>query len=236
MTIIIMLVAALLPAVLLWLYVWKKDPQKEPTSWLVKAILWGVAIIIPVAILESGIEAMLFGVEGKPTNPLGTTSMAFVVAALPEETFKLLALWMVLRENPYFDEHFDGIVYAVCVGLGFAAFENIMYVFGEEDWFSTAIVRALLAVPGHYAFAILMGYYYSVYHFVDHSPKVAACVLLVPVLAHGTYDALAMSGIVSPVIGGLCFFVLIYFCVKMHKVAKTKVLALIKKDKDSSIV
>ena len=81
-----------------------------------------------------------------------------------------------------------------------------------------------------------MGYYYSVYHFVDHSPKITAYVLLMPVLAHGTYDALAMSGIVSPVLGGLSFFVLIYFCVKMHKVAKTKVLALIKKDKDSSIV
>ena len=230
MRIIVILSAALLPAILLWLYIWKKDTQKEPTSWLVKAVLWGVAIIIPVAIIESGIEAMLFGEGGKPTSLFGTTTMAFVVAALPEETFKLFALWMVLRNNPYFDEHFDGIVYAVCVGLGFASMENIMYVFGEENWFSIAIVRALLALPGHYAFAILMGYYYSVYHFVDHSPKVAACVLLVPVLAHGTYDALAMSGIVNSVIGGLSFFVLIYFCVNMHKMAKAKVLALVEKD------
>jgi RsiW-degrading membrane proteinase PrsW (M82 family) len=228
----IILTVAVLPAILLWLYIWKKDTQKEPTSWLVKAVLWGVAIIIPVAILESGIEAMLFGVEGKPTSLLGTTTMAFVVAALPEETFKLFALWMVLRKNPYFDEHFDGIVYAVCVGLGFAAFENIMYVFSEEDWVSTAIVRALLAVPGHYAFAILMGYYYSVYHFVDHSPKVAACVLLVPILAHGAYDAIAMSGMINQYIGGLSSFVLIYFCIKMHKVAKTKVLALVESDKN----
>ena len=228
----IILTVAVLPAILLWLYIWKKDTQKEPTSWLVKAVLWGVAIIIPVAILESGIEAMLFGVEGKPTSLLGTTTMAFVVAALPEETFKLFALWMVLRKNPYFDEHFDGIVYAVCVGLGFAAFENIMYVFSEEDWVSTAIVRALLAVPGHYAFAILMGYYYSVYHFVDHSPKVAARVLLVPILVHGAYDAIAMSGMINQYIGGLSSFVLIYFCIKMHKVAKTKVLALVESDKN----
>jgi len=169
MELLIILSAALLPAILLWLYIWKKDTQKEPTSRLIKAVLWGVAIIIPVAIMESGIETVLFGEGGKLTSLFGTTTMAFIVAALPEETFKLFALWMVLRKNPYFDEHFDGIVYAVCVGLGFAAFENIMYVFGEEDWFSTAIVRALLAVPGHYAFAILMGYYYSVYHFVDHS-------------------------------------------------------------------
>ena len=233
---IVIILSAILPAILLWLFIWKKDTHKEPTSWLLKAVLWGVAIIFPVAILESGIETILFGVEGKPTTLFGTTTMAFVVAALPEETFKLLALWMVLRRNPYFDEHFDGIVYAVCVGLGFAAFENIMYVFGEEDWFSTAIVRALLAVPGHYAFAILMGYYYSVYHFVDHSPKVAACVLLVPIIAHGAYDAIAMSGIINQYIGGLSFFVLIYFCVKMHKVAKAKMLALVEKDSDRIIV
>lgn len=230
MNVFAILTAALLPAFLLWLYIWKKDKQKEPTSRLAKAVFGGIAICIPVAIVEVGIQTMLFGVDGKPTSLLGTTTMAFFVAALPEEAFKLLALWMVLRKNPYFDEHFDGIVYAVCVGLGFAAFENIMYVFGNEDWVSTAIVRALLAVPGHYAFAILMGYYYSVYHFVDHSPKIAACVLLVPFLAHGIYDALAMSGIVSSVIGGLCFFILIYFCVKMHKVAKAKVLAMIEKD------
>ena len=103
-------------------------------------------------------------------------------------------------------------------------------MFSEEEWVTVAISRALLAVPGHYAFAILMGYYYSVYHFVDHSPKVAACILLVPVAAHGVYDALAMSGLVNPYIGGLSFFVLIWFCVKMHKVAKTKVMALIEKD------
>ena len=230
MDLILIITSAFLPAILLWFYIWKKDTQKEPTSWLVKAMLLGVAICIPVAIVESGIETLLFGLDGKPSSLWGTTTLAFVVAALPEETFKLFALWMVLRKNPHFDEHFDGIVYAVCVGLGFAAFENIMYVLGEEDWLSTAIVRALLAVPGHYAFAILMGYYYSVYHFVDHSPKIAASVLLMPVLAHGTYDSLAMSGIVSPVVGGLSFFVLIYFCVKMHKVAKAKVLALVEKD------
>ena len=227
---IVIIIAALLPAALLWLYIWKKDPQPEPTSWLVKALLWGVAICFPVSAIEIGIQSILFGAGGSPTNLTGTTAMAFFVAALPEESFKLLALWLVLRKNPYFDEHFDGIVYAVCVGLGFAAIENIVYLFGNEEWLVVAISRSLLAVPGHYAFAILMGYYYSVYHFVDHSPKVAACILLVPVAAHGVYDALAMSGLVNPYIGGMSFLVLIWFCVKVHKVAKRKVLALIEKD------
>lgn len=226
MTTMIILSFALLPAILLLLYIWRKDTQKEPTSWLVKAVLGGVAICIPVALVEGGLEVLLFGADGKPSSLMGSTTMAFVVAALPEEAFKLFALWMVLRKNPYFDEHFDGIVYAVCVGLGFAAFENVLYLFSYDEWVSVAIVRSLLAVPGHYAFAILMGYYYSVYHFIDHSPKVAACVLLVPIIAHGAYDAIAMSGMINHYIGGLSFFVLIYFCVKMHKFAYTKIEAL----------
>ena len=231
--VILILLAALLPAILLFLYIWKKDPQKEPTSWLVKAFLWGVATCIPVALLELLIGAILFGGEA-PSTLIGTTAQAFLGAALPEEAAKLLVLWLLLRKNPYFDEHFDGIVYAVCVGLGFAAIENVFYVFGaEEEWISVAIGRSLLAVPGHYAFAVLMGYFYSVYHFVDHSSKNAVYILLVPILAHGIYDALAMSGSINEYVGGIAFLVLIYFCVKMHKAAHTKVLALIENDKKS---
>lgn len=223
--------AALLPAVLLLLYIWKKDTQKEPTYMLLKAVAWGIGIIIPVVVVETMIKMMLFGENGTPATLADTTALAFLVAAIPEETFKLLALWMVLKNNPYFDEHFDGIVYAVCVGLGFAAVENISYVFSQENWAAVAVTRALLAVPGHYAFAVLMGYYYSVYHFVNRSPKVAVCVLLAPVLAHGIYDALAMSSMVNPYVGGVGFAILIVFCIKMHKRAYAKVQALVEKDR-----
>ncbi len=44
-----MLIAALLPAVLLLLYIWNKDTQKEPTYMLIKAVTWGIGIIIPVS-------------------------------------------------------------------------------------------------------------------------------------------------------------------------------------------
>ena len=230
MTVLIKLAIALIPAILLWFYIWKKDPHKEPTSWLVKAMLLGIGICIPVAFVELVIEAVLFGTTGGPFTLFGTTVRAFFVAAVPEETAKLLVLWLLLRKNPYFDEHFDGIVYAVCVGSGFAAIENVFYILGQEEWVNVAIGRALLAVPGHYAFAVIMGYYYSVYHFVDHSLKTAVCILLFPMMLHGIYDTLAMSGIVNEYIGGVAFFILIFVCIKMHKRARSKMLALIEKD------
>ena len=58
----IMLAAAILPAAMLWLYIWKKDSQPEPTSWLVKAVLLGIGICIPVVIVEIGIEMFLYSV------------------------------------------------------------------------------------------------------------------------------------------------------------------------------
>ena len=232
MSILILLAAALFPAIFLWYYIWKQDPQPEPTSWLVKATSYGVGIIVPVFIGESVIQLCLFGEEG-PTSLIGTTIEAFFIAALPEESFKLLALWLILRKNPYFDEHFDGIVYAVCVGLGFAAIENIGFVFQEGNGLAVAINRALFAVPGHYAFAVLMGYYYSLYHFVDHTSRTAVCVLAIPVIAHGLYDAIILGGVVNPFVGCVSTFILIYFCIKMHKFAKEKIIAQIERDKNS---
>ena len=106
----------------------------------------------------------------------------------------------------------------------------VFYVMGDEDWLSVGISRALLSVPGHYAFAVLMGYYYSVYHFVDHKPMTGVLVLLVPFFAHGVFDTLALSGMVDPWIGAACFFVLIFFCILMHKKCKKHIMTLLARD------
>ena len=83
----ILLTAALLPAVLLWVYVWRMDPQKEPGKQLLKAVWYGVGICFPVALFEAGVNNMLFGEGGHPTTLSDTTATAFLVAAIPEEAF-----------------------------------------------------------------------------------------------------------------------------------------------------
>ena len=228
----ILIAAAILPAILLWLYTCKKDAQPEPMSQMLKAFLYGALICIPVAFVENYISGMLFAPEGSPSTLIGSTVEAFLVAAVPEEGFKLLALCLILKNNPFFDEHYDGIVYAVCVGLGFAAIENVGYVLMHADaWLSVAVTRALLAVPGHYAFAVFMGYYYSLYHFGQKSTRNLLSIFFIPVLAHGCYDAFALTGTVEPVLGGISFIVLVYFCIKMHKNARQKILAQVERDR-----
>lgn len=228
---LIMLAAAVLPAVLLFLYIWRKDTHPEPFGQMLKALFFGALIAIPVSFTEGVVQTFLFGPGGEASNLLEFIWDAFFVAAVPEEAFKLLVLWLFLRKNPYFDEHFDGIVYAVCVGLGFASVENISYLFSyADDWETVAISRALLSVPGHYAFAVLMGYYYSRYRFGGHSASDIASMFCIPVIAHGIYDSIVFSMQLDSYIVTFCFIALIVFCVKMHKNALRKIKEQIARD------
>ena len=92
-----------------------------------------------------------------------------------------------------------------------------------------------MAVPGHYAFAVLMGYYYSVYHFVNRSRRTRAMILVAPVLAHGLYDALLMSAMVNAALGGICFCGAVYLTYRLHIYARKKVLAMVNTDKQNPL-
>ena len=127
---------------------------------------------------------------------LGYFLEAFVVAGLTEETCKFLFLRTTWR-NPAFDYQFDAIVYAVMVALGFAAFENVKYVYSYG--FATGIVRAVTAVPGHAIFGVFMGYFYGYAKLSDYwghdddRKAYLALSVVVPVLMHGCYDFLAFT-------------------------------------------
>ena len=211
-----LLILAVLPSILLFLYIYMKDPIPEPFRLLFKAFVYGMVACIPIIFVESILMPI---VSAFGENVLGATIKAFFGAALPEEGFKLLALWLILRKNPYYDEHYDGIVYSVCVGLGFATVENIAYVMGSGDMM-VAISRAFLAVPCHYACAVLMGYFYSVYNFVDDSDRVKWSILLAPILAHGIYDSIAFLITILPELSGVIMIVLCFFCIKLHQYCK----------------
>ena len=167
----IILLIALLPVVILVYYIYHKDKKSpEPTGQLVKAFFYGI-LSVPLSLCIS-IPLGLIGLyPTEATSILGSVSAAFFGAAIPEEIAKFFMLWLLLRKNPYFDEKMDGIVYAVCVSLVFAALENIMYLFtNAESYVSVGIARAIFAVSGHFCFGILMGYYYSLAKFYPKTP------------------------------------------------------------------
>ena len=190
---LLIIATALLPALLLGWWIYRKDSMRsEPPQMLFKAFFYGMGSAFLSLVITT-----IMGVMGIMVYDLGSyvgaVSTALFAAAVPEEIAKLTMLWIFLRKNPYYDEYFDGIVYAACVGLGFAGAENILYLFQSEDWVGTGIVRGLTAVPAHFAIACAMGYFYSKRHFGDRSNLTAACILGVPIIIHWVYDALAFS-------------------------------------------
>lgn len=234
MQILLVFLSALAPvAVALW-YIFKKDSaQPEPTKWLAKAFGYGVisALLSFVFSIPLGV---IFGLElDTEVYPSIITAFAdaFLLAAIPEELAKLIMLWLLLRKNPYFDERFDGIVYAVCIGMGFAGIENVMYLTeGLEDgaWIGVGISRALFSVPGHFLFAVLMGYYYSLYHFaVDRSTKAKAMIFVAPILAHGFFDGILFSIQVDEDLSVMCMFLFLYFFNTLRKYGKERIRNLI---------
>lgn len=225
---------ALLPIAVLAFYIYNKDQNKpEPTGQLVKAFFYGV-LSIPLSFCISIPLGLIGAYPAEATNIWGSISTAFFGAAIPEEIAKFVMLWLLLRKNPHFDEKMDGIVYAVCVSLGFAALENIMYLFSNADSFvSVGLVRAIFAVPGHFGYGILMGYYYSLAKFsTQASTRNKVLILLAPIIAHGLYDSILFIINVTPSISGILLIVFLVFCHKMWKYGSKKIKEHLNRDDD----
>ena len=192
------LLAALVPAIVLLGYIyWQDRTSPEPVKQLLKATAWGV-LAIPITLAIVYPLQWIGIIPEEYTTIFGAIYDAFMSAAIPEEFSKLLVLWLFLRKNPHFDERMDGIVYAVCVSLGFAGLENVMYIvrsyiIGDTEWLTIALSRAVTAVPAHFCFGVLMGYFYSLAHFSSKDREWnVAMTFIAPMMAHGMYDIIPL--------------------------------------------
>lgn len=220
----LILATALAPALVLIVYIYRCDKsQPEPWRMLFKAFMLGIFSTVLSLAISQPLE--LFGwFTTDPTDIIESLQCAFLGAAVPEETAKLIMLWLLLRRNPYFDERIDGIVYAVMVGMGFAAAENVLYLFSNYDsWMTIGITRAIFSVPGHFCFAVAMGYFYALAVFTDASGWTRLCVWLIPVLLHGIFDALLFVQQTHPGLQGILLLLFLVFCHWLRKKASRRI-------------
>jgi len=151
--------------VILWL--WFRDRLREPVGVVLATLGLGVLIAVPAIVLQMGLmkvgEAVGVANGTSPETLVQSAFTAFVVAALVEEFLKFAVLWWFAARRDAFDEPMDGIVYGAAASLGFAAIENVMYVFGQ--WMSDgaggalglAVARTLTSVPTHASCGVIMG-------------------------------------------------------------------------------
>jgi len=216
MNILFLLAIATAPGVAIGLYIYLKDKhEREPIGLLIRAFLFGILSTLLTLAISFPINAII----PIDQQSIGEQAIhAFLLVALIEEFSKFIFVRGVLYRNKNFNEPFDGIVYSVMVGMGFATFENILYV--SDGGVSTAILRMFTAVPAHASFAVLMGFFLGKAKFEQKKGYYSIYALLVATLFHGAYDYFWFIAYVPGIWLGAIFSLVIgiYFSRKAIKI------------------
>lgn len=221
---LVLFIVSVLPVVLIGLFIYKKDKNKEPIKLLIELFVGGILSCFLVLIVSSILTAIfpILGAEPTTLNLFELIIYSFIGVALVEEFCKWIFAYRSGFKSIQFDEVFDMIVYSVFVALGFACFENLCYV--NMYGLGTGITRAILAVPGHACDGVFMGYYLglaklsSLNNRNDLSKKYLVYSILVPTILHGFYDYCLFSENLLFIVAFLVFVILLFvFSIKKVK-------------------
>ena len=143
---------------------WLDRYEKEPKLLLGAAFIWGVVIAGGGAyILNTIVGISVYSITGSVSAAdFSTTSIA---APIIEEALKGLAVLVVfLLFRNEFDSVLDGIVYGAIVAMGFAAIENVLYIYrngfqggGWEGFWTLVFIRVVLVGWMHPFFTAFTG-------------------------------------------------------------------------------
>jgi len=192
MIILAIVLVAFAPAVFwLWLILRGDRYAPEPRRLIIRTFFLGLAVAIPVALIETALY------PGSIQNISSLTSilyLAFVVAGTTEEIAKFLVVRLSIYNNPRcFEEPSDGLVYSAAAALGLASLENVVYVLAFG--FEVILIRGLFSNLSHVLFSAFWGYPLALYKTgkVKSIPLVISG-LITAIIAHGVFDLLLFTG------------------------------------------
>ena len=200
----VMTVLAVLPAAVLLWFIYKEDKvEKEPIGLLAKIFVFGVLSTAIAAVLEySGQNLLYILFKGDFNNIVCLIILNFIVVGLSEEFVKFMAVRLAAWKDKEFNYTFDALVYCVAASLGFAALENIKYLWDAP--YELAAMRGVISVPGHAIFAVFMGMYMGFAKYCEGQGNIPAMknnlvkALLIPALIHGFFDFILTCGSIMP--------------------------------------
>ncbi|HSL30157.1 MAG TPA: PrsW family intramembrane metalloprotease [Anaerolineales bacterium] len=143
---------------------WLDRYEKEPKLLLGAAFVWGVVIAGGGAyVLNTAFGIGIYALTGSAgAAEFGTTS---IVAPIIEEALKglaVLAVFLMFRKE--FDSVLDGVVYGAVTAMGFAAIENVLYIYrngylegGWEGFWVLVVIRVILVGWMHPFFTAFTG-------------------------------------------------------------------------------
>ena len=236
--IILYIFFGILPSLAWFFYYLRKDLHPESKKMILKVFLLGTLVTVPVFFAQVGLAILL----QKINAPAVLTNILywFVVISFTEEVFKFLIVKFEVLRNSEFDEPVDTMIYMIIVALGFAALENILYLFTPIDQISfneavnrtvvITIIRFLGATFLHTLCSALIGFFLAI-SFKESKKYIWIIGIFFAVLLHGIYNFSIMSlegplkfGVPIAVLVSLAIFVMSGF----EKIKKIKSICLIK--------
>jgi len=187
MDFLILLSLAVGPGLAIAYYVHFRDKfDKEPRKLLLQCFMLGVYSLFPAVVLEI-IGESYYAYDA--TNLVSVFVYSFIIIGFSEEWSKYMFLRWFAYPKKAFNEPYDGIVYSVMIGMGFATFENIRYVFNDGGGVGLAFLRMFTAVPAHAIFGIMMGYFVGRAKFEKGNGfSLRMMGLFTAIMFHGGYD------------------------------------------------
>ena len=166
MNLLFVALTSLVPVAAYWIYIRGIDSAKaEPWPILLLTTALGVFAAAGLVIIDRPL--FLGGFQTEVPHSLGTSlNIGFLELAVPAELMKWLILVMFFRLNHFYDEYIDGVVYSVCLSLGFAAVLGTWFVYDFADFsfwlfFKKGVVTALILIPIHFMSGACMGYFFG---------------------------------------------------------------------------
>lgn len=185
------LLLAIIPVLLLLWYIYHKGEGKQiKTKVLIWAFIGGYTLVLPIVDIVSDKLQNLGVYVSDVEITFDILWEMFVEAALLEELLKFCVLSFILKY--FYKQKGSGIVVvAAFVGLGYAYMENLCYIVPEDNWLAVGVLRALLSVPIHFCYAVIMGSlcFYAQY---CHNAKVVlySLALILPICLHWLGNAI----------------------------------------------
>jgi protease PrsW len=193
--------AGVAPALALMSFFYLKDRITEPIPLIIRTFIYGCLLVFPIMFIQYAFESDQIG---------NIFVQSFFVVAFLEEFFKWFIFLYVIYQHTQFDAHYDGIVYAVSISLGFATIENILYLF--VNGIEYALSRAIFPVSSHALFGVIMGYYFgkAKMNQVNKTGNIILA-LIIPIALHGIYNFILIYVTENWALFVIPFMILLWF-------------------------
>lgn len=184
---------AFCPAFFYMLYIIAFDHRKpEPPKTIVLSALLGIIAALAIVLCTDVCIAHIVDGRGfKESIVLG-----FFKLALPSEIAKWLVLCVFLSLNKFYDEYIDGIVYSVCISMGYAGILGAWLLHGYiGEPLGTLLERTAITIfvfiPIHFISGTIMGYYMAL---ARKRSKIQNYVfaLFLPILINGILSSIVL--------------------------------------------